>query len=233
MREHDRQFALAVERPLACEALKEDAAERVDIGAAVDRSALDLLRRDVIDRPDEAALAGQAADGRDVASQAEVTDVCVFVISVRRDEDVPRLDVSVNEPRGMRCIERVGDLRDQVDCSPRLEPLFPPKQLAKIGAVDVRHREKEETFMLARGDSRNDVRVIEAGRDLRFAHEALAKALIATELWRKQFESDAAAGRDLLGEINGAHRALADERVHTEAGDHRSYWYCGLHQQPR
>ena len=86
----------------------------------------------------------------------------------------------------MRCIKRVGDLRGQVDRAPRLEPPFPPKQLAKIDPVDVRHREKQEALMLARRDSRDDVRVIEARGDSRLAHEALAEAVIPSKLRGKQ-----------------------------------------------
>src|SRR5207245_4566865 len=135
----------------------------------------------------------------------------MLAMVMRRDQDGPRLDISVDEPGSMRRIEGVGDLRDQDDCALRLEPPFPPEQLAKIDAVDVRHREKEETFMLARRDSRDGVRVIEARGDSRFAHEALAEALVPSELGGKQFQRDATAGPDLLGEINSAHRALANE----------------------
>src|SRR5439155_11120482 len=83
MREDDRELALTVERPLSGQAFEEDAAERVLIRAAVDRSTFDLLRRHIIDRADEAALARQAADGRDVTSQAEVADVRVLAVADR------------------------------------------------------------------------------------------------------------------------------------------------------
>jgi len=65
----------------------------------------------------------------------------------------------------MRCIKRVRDLRHQADGALRLEAPVPPKQAPKIHAVDVLHREKEETLMLAGRDSRDDVRVIEARGD--------------------------------------------------------------------
>ena len=45
----------------AGEALEEDAAERVDVGAASTGIALDLLGRDVVDRPDELARRGEPA----------------------------------------------------------------------------------------------------------------------------------------------------------------------------
>src|SRR5205814_2805563 len=98
MREDDRELAVAVERALAREELEQHATERVDVGAAVDRPALDLLRGDVVDRSDEASLARQAADGRDVSGEAEVADGGVLAVRIRRDEDVRRLDVAVNEP---------------------------------------------------------------------------------------------------------------------------------------
>ena len=44
------------------EAVEEQAGERVDVGAGVDVAALDLLRRDVVDRPHELAGLGQLAD---------------------------------------------------------------------------------------------------------------------------------------------------------------------------
>ena len=72
--EHDRQLALAREWTLPRQALEEDAAERVDIGAAVDRPARDLLRRNVVDRADETAVTGQAAYRRDVTREPEVAD---------------------------------------------------------------------------------------------------------------------------------------------------------------
>ena len=62
MREHDGELALPHERPLPGQALEEDAAEAVDVRASIDARALDLLRRDVVDGPDEAAVASEAAN---------------------------------------------------------------------------------------------------------------------------------------------------------------------------
>ena len=80
VRVHDRELALAVERRRAGQALVEDAAERVHVGAPVDLLALDLLGRDVGDRPHEGVLPGQAADRRGVLGEPEVAQVGVLAL---------------------------------------------------------------------------------------------------------------------------------------------------------
>ena len=58
-----RKLVLSLERRRPGEGLVQHAAERVDIRAPVNRTALDLLGSDVIDRADDRALAGQAHCG--------------------------------------------------------------------------------------------------------------------------------------------------------------------------
>ena len=74
MGEDDGQLGVAVEGAYAGEAFVEDAGERVLVSARVDLPAFDLFGRDVVDRADEAAVAGQARDGGDVAGEPEVAD---------------------------------------------------------------------------------------------------------------------------------------------------------------
>jgi DNA-binding SARP family transcriptional activator len=111
------------------QALVEDAAKRVDVGAAVDRAALDLLGRDIVDRPDEAAVAREAADRGDMTREAEVADVRVLALFRMCHQDVARLHVAVDEPCRMRRVERSRDLLEQTKCALRLEPAFAPEQL--------------------------------------------------------------------------------------------------------
>ena len=63
MGEDHGKLVLALERPLTRHALEQHAAECVDVGAAVDLLAANLLRRNVVDGADETPIAGQAADG--------------------------------------------------------------------------------------------------------------------------------------------------------------------------
>ena len=135
--EDHRELALAVERPTPCEALEEDAAERVDVGAAVDVAALDLLGRDVVDRADEAAIRRQAARRGKMAGEAEVAHVRVLCIRFLAEEDVRRLHVAVHEPRCMRRIERLGDLRDEADRALGIQPALAPEKLTQVDALHV------------------------------------------------------------------------------------------------
>jgi hypothetical protein len=182
VREHDRQLALAVEGALPRETLEENAAERVDVGAPVDRAALDLLGRHVVDRADETALAGQAAHRRDVPREAEVADVGTLALVGLRDEDVARLDVAVHEPCRVRRVERARDLLDQMEYAVGLEPSFTPQQLPQVGTVDVVHREVERAVLLARSVCPDDVGVVQARRQLGLAQEPPPEALIARQL---------------------------------------------------
>ena len=64
VRVDDRHVGVALERHVAREAVEEQARERVDVGARVDVAALDLLGRDVVDRPHQLAGLGQPATWR-------------------------------------------------------------------------------------------------------------------------------------------------------------------------
>ena len=110
MGEYDGQLALPLERPRSDKALEEDAAERVQVGPSVDLVSVNLFRRDIVDRADEAAIAGEARDGGDVTSQTEVADERALLSVTLGNEDVAGLDVAVDEPELVRRVESVRDL---------------------------------------------------------------------------------------------------------------------------
>ena len=219
MREHDRQLAVALERPLSCEAFEQNAAERVDVGARVDLAPVDLLRRYVVDRPDEAAITGEAADRGDVAGQPEVANVRVLDAAPFRDEDVRRLDVPVHEIRRVRCVEGLGDLIEERERTRRRQPLLASEQVAEVATVDVSHREVEHSAGVPGRDGGDDVRMVEARCELRLAQEPLPEALVFSELRREQLEGDAATATRVHGDIDGSDRAFADQRLHAEVSN--------------
>ena len=69
------ELALPFERPLSGQALVEHAAERVDVGTAVDIATVDLLGWDVVERPDQASVPRQAARRGQVPGEAEVAEI--------------------------------------------------------------------------------------------------------------------------------------------------------------
>ena len=219
VREDHRQLALAVERRGAGEALEEQAAERVDVGPAVDLAALDLLGRDVVDRADEAAIARQAADGGDVARQAEVADEGVLALRSVRDENIAGLDVAVDEPGPVRGVQRVGHLAGDPERAFGVERAVAPQHGAEILAFDVGHGQVERPVVLPSVDHVDNVRLVERSCDLRLAQEAAPKTLVIRHVRRQQLEGDPLPGLRVLGNVDGAHRARPDQRANAKARD--------------
>jgi hypothetical protein len=71
----------------------------------------------------------------------------------------------------VRGVERLRDLREKVDGPLRLQCSLPGDDLREIGAFDEAHGEKEHAVLLARLIDRDDVRVVERGRDARLAEK--------------------------------------------------------------
>ena len=205
-----------VERTHAGEALEEHAAERIDVGARVDRPALDLLGRDVVDRADEAAVARQAADRRGVPREAEVADVCVLALRARADEDVAGLHVTVDEPGRMRGIERLGDLPDNAHGAAPDRAGLRREQLSEIRAFDVLHRQIEGPSSSPDLDRRDDVRMVEARRELGLPQESLTEPLSRASSGASTFSAIRLPWRASSGEVHRAHRPFADESLYAE-----------------
>ena len=222
--EDDRELALAIERPLARQTLEKNASERVDVGARIDRSTLDLLGWDVVDGSDEATLARQTADRRHVARKSEVADVGAFSIRPCRDEDVARLYVPVDKALGMRRVKCGCDLSQESESPLQIKDSIAPKKLPQVDAVDVLHREIEDTTFVPRRKARDDVRMVEARGDLRLAQEPLPEALVPCELRIKDLQRYALRPREILSEVDGAHRSLADQRLNAKTGEDGSSW---------
>ena len=76
---------------------------------------------------------------------------------------------------------------------------------------DVAHRDVEDPVGLAGVEDRDDVRVVEAGCELGLAQEPLAESSVVGELGREQLERRASLEADLLGQVDDAHPAPADQ----------------------
>ena len=99
----------ARERRLSGERLEQQAAERVDVGARVDALAEDLLGRHVLGPRHHGPLPRQGVERLGRLGQPEIAQVGVIAA---REQDVRRLDVSVDHPARVSRVERRADLAD-------------------------------------------------------------------------------------------------------------------------
>ena len=73
------------------------------------------------------------------------------------------------------------------------------------------HGNEEHSVSFSRTVDRDDVRVVQRGREPRLAQEALSKADIFRQLPREELESDHASKVDLLGEVDLTHPATCNQ----------------------
>ena len=226
--EDDLEVALARERRRAGQALEENAAERVDVGARVDLAGRDLLRGDVRDGSDEPLRAREALGAGRVAGKSEVTHVRLFAVG--GDEHVRRLDVTVDEAERMRGVERVRHRPEQADRKRRIKTAgCRVDELAKVVALDIPHRQIEQPAFSPGGVDRDDVRVVEARRELRLDEKPLAEALVLRELGREDLDGDLAPEVHVLAQIDSPHRTPPHQALDPEAGKDTTDLYFERH----
>ncbi len=205
-----RHVAVAPERRLAGQGFVEEAPERVHVGAGVGPTVRDLLGRDVVDGADEGAGACGAGPGSIGAlGQAEVGEVGVLVAVALLDEHVGRLDIPVNEPARVGGVERLGDLRDDGGGPLRVDRALLDDR-GEIVTLHERHRQEQETVVLARLVDGQDVGVAQPCRRASFVAEALGEVAVAGELRGDQLQRDGPVQRKLRGPVDLAHAAAAD-----------------------
>ena len=117
----------------------------------------------------------------------------------------------MDEPAGVRCVERRGDLRADRDRPGRLERALGPEQGAEVAAVHEPHREVDAAVDVARVVDRDDVRVLQRHHELRLAGEALAEPLVPRQGGRDELQRDGPLQAQVVGPVHDAHPAAADQ----------------------
>ena len=219
VRPEQRDVGRARERRLPGQALVKDTAERVHVGPRVDLVTGDLLRGDVLERADDVARSRDAAERAGPLRQPEVGQVAVLLARRARDQHVRRLHVPVHEPPLVRCVQRLRDLLEKRNRAARLERAFRREQLPEVGALDVAHREEEGTVVFPRTEDRDDVRMVERRGDTRLVQEALPESVALRELGSDHLQRHPTPEAELLGAIDRAHSASADEPFDLVAGN--------------
>ena len=96
------------------------------------------------------------------------------------------------------------------------------QQRAQVGALDEAHREVERAALGAGVEDRDDVRVVERGRQPALALEAGAEDRVARERGREHLQRDRAVERQVGGPVDDAHPAAPGDRVDAVAGEGRA-----------
>jgi hypothetical protein len=102
----------------------------------------------------------QAAYSPVVRRELRQAEVEHLHLAPPRDEDVGRLDVTMQDAFGVRGVERIGDLRGDLEHLAQIHR--PPRQTAiERLAIEQLHREIELAFVLIETVDRADVRMIQ------------------------------------------------------------------------
>ena len=212
MRAEQRGGRNSGERRLADEELVGNAAERIEIRAAVDvRIGGDLLGRHVLRRSDREAhrrqrfrLTGCAGRIQRLADP-EVGDGR----AVAGEEDVLRLDVAVNHTALVREVERSRDIAQDPGGFAQWHRAGPEEPHAQGLTFDERHRVERQPIRFAGREDGHDVRMLQPGGQQDLAPEPL-QADARSQLGCKHLHDHTSAERTLFGDEHAAHAAPAE-----------------------
>ncbi len=123
----------------------------------------------------------------------------------------------MDETLRVRRVEGGRDLGEHGGRPARVEPALRREQGAEVDALDIAHRDVEDALRLACLVDRDDVRVLHLGGDPPLLLESLAEARVVGELGGQDLQRHLAPVLELLGEVDDAHPAAADQALDAEA----------------
>ena len=188
-------------RHAAGQALVEEAAEGVDIRVVVDRLAADLFGRRIADRPDELSRT-EVPIGKRRPGHAEVGKERPLFVLVLVQQDIGRLDVTVDEPVCVGSIERGRELRDERDGSRRFEAALFAQQACQV-------TEGPPLVFTYLVDGK-DASVNHRRRQPRLAFVALLPAVSLVRVGRDQLEGDRLVAAGAGGAVDHGRGAPAE-----------------------
>ncbi len=193
-------------------------AQRVDVGTAIHRLAFDLLGAHVQRRTHRHAALRQV-EGRTIAGQAaDQTEVGDLDLALARQQDVLRLDVAVDDAQLAGPLQRRRHLAENAQRQQHVGRTLLEQEFAQVAALDVFQGHVRHTVGLADGVDLDDVGVGGLGDGGGLGLEALQGGGVGRQLRPKDLQGDLALQRDLFGEVNLAHAALAEMAQDVEVG---------------
>ena len=186
-----------------------------------------MFRSDVIHRADPLAGVGQlrALSAARFLGEAEVGQIDVPAGVCVGEKDIAGLDVAMDEPVGVCRVERCPELRGDISRLVRVERAIPGQDGPEIRAAHIPHREVQQVADAARLEDRHHVRMVQRGRQTRFALETSSEVWVVRKLGRNDLEGDLASEIDLLGQIDDPHTATAELTPDPKAAKNRSVLY--------
>ena len=207
MGESLRRRCVSFEGPAPREQLESDDRERIPVARGRRGLAAGLLRREIARSPQHGAGSRQRVDPRD-RGDPEVGDVHV---AVSIEEEVRRLDVSMNHAVLVRAVERTGRLLEPGQgVGARHDTAA--KTLVDGAAVDVLHDDERSSAVLGDVEDRHDVRCVRetSGRE-RLASETCASVVLLRVPVGEQLDGDGPRQHGIRRPIHVAHSAVRDQ----------------------
>jgi hypothetical protein len=203
----------------------EHGGQRVDVGAAVEHVAVQLLGRHVGERADTKDLRLVAAQ---VEHAAEVGDLDVdHLVSLQQREQVGGLDIAVDQALAEHITERHRALETDLDDLLQRQQRIRPAVAAQRDARHILHHEVGRDRVAHRVEQLHDVGVLQAADERGLGgEETLPRARLAAfgvgrQAGAHAFDRDLAVVEVVAGEEHLARRALAQLAQHAVAADVR------------
>ncbi len=213
------------ERRLPGEHEEEDATERVDIGARVERTlAAALLGRHIGGRADDVPGAGDPGLAVHELADAEVEQLGALAArhrGVGDQEDVLRLEVAVQDVTGVRGAERRRQLPRQVQRLIDRHGAGARDALIEALTFEVLHHQVGAAIdVIAEVEDLDDARILDRRRGLGLVEKTLERLRPRRGGGaREQLDGDAATQHAVLGEVHHAHAALSEDALELVTAD--------------
>ncbi len=213
----DRRRSALAEGRHAREHLVEDAPERPDVAALVGQAVLELLRRQIRRRPDDLLRAREHVALTGFVPALRDPEVDQHHAALGSDEQIGRLEIAVDDPGVVRGDQRLGRLHRVLEGDVGGERPSLGEDALQIRAPQVIHRDPGRPLVLAGAVHAHHSRMVDGREGARLAHQATARG--ARHQLRGEHLEHHALAVFVAREIEDTHSALRQRAFDHERTD--------------